>query len=177
MKVRDMDLGELVQTIRNAGYEERYSMNVNGRLWRMYAKEENGVLRAAYVSDIYGLLSTETFAKLHHDSEEEAAVREILSRYESSLRRIDEIGKDDFDKVTLASILGCAAIGFGAMRHPIGAVFGGAVGYFVSEAVNKVRISAERSKLAAYLREHKIKVGDDALSQLLSEYSPVKETK
>lgn len=171
MNIKDMSLGQLVQTIENADYEEKYSMDINGKIWRMYTKDESRSLRMAYISDVYGLLSTETFANLKDEEEEKEKkrVEKILLEYEKGMIKIKEAAS--YKPSPVWAIVVGGVLGGLASRSPIGAGLGAVCGYAFTRLSKNPKVAAAEAELGNYLSRHRIKTGDDALYQLLLEYS------
>lgn len=169
MKTDDMSLGQLVQTLKETGYNEKYSWPVDGKIWRMYTKQVDGVLKAAYISDTYDLLSTETFTQLDNSNEEKTAIEGIIRRYEMGVKKIEDAGKVNYQTIGIPTAIG-TVLAWARFKTPYAGIFGAMLGYAVANGIIKVKTGAAEMKLNKYLKDHRVKKGDDALEQMLSSY-------
>lgn len=171
MKIEDTTLGELVTKVREAGFEEKYSLTVDDRIWRMYNKMEGPTLHAAYVSDCCDLIVTETFQKLSDETEERKAVEDIIHNYEASREKIDNYESTQLKFAGPFTLAG-SIVGAVVSRHPLGVLIGGALGYAASELVRKGMAKTEEGRLTAYLADHDVYLGTNACERLTTKLHP-----
>ncbi|MBU1202182.1 MAG: hypothetical protein KJ583_05360 [Nanoarchaeota archaeon] len=164
LRIKNISLDELVSKVRKAGYEDKYSLDADKKIWRMYTKETENILQAAYISDFCEVFATETFRKLGNHGDEQTAVRGILFTYQNHITKIDEAGQTTFLNTGIYIAVG-AALGL-MTRHPIGVAFGAGIGYYLSHVVKSNKIETQKTELDDYLSSHNIYIGKSALKKL-----------
>lgn len=165
MKIKGATLGDLVTKVLAADYEQKYSLTANNRIWRMYVKESDSILKVAYVSDCCEVIITETFQKLHDEKEEQTAIEDIINRYDTGMVDVKEIQQRKVKEVFAYVVGGAVVVGL-ISKHIFGVVLGGLIGSGLYESNRRDKLKIAYKGLDTYLENHNIYIGKKALGQI-----------
>jgi|FLOH01.1.fsa_nt_gi hypothetical protein len=177
LRINNMDLEKVVSEVKDAGFEERYSLTTPERTWRMYARDSGEVLKVTYVSDYCEVIVTKTFKGLKDENTNNMSSKNVKNQKKQEQESIERIldrcqkGIGDTEpkpfnfELAMLYFAGGAIIGM-AGRSPVTVIGGGVLGVAIYLSTLDTNPKKATKQLGKYLENHNIYIGDKAMIQL-----------